>query len=205
MIAPLESITAALIELVNSYGYLGVFLSLLASNATILLPIPGILVIFLAGTYLNPFLVGAAGALGAAFGELTGYAVGAGGRRLFEDKLELRTARKVYNKYGLWTIYLFSAGPLPFDVVGVICGMLRVDLRLFFTLTFAGKATQYMVYANGGRGFSEIASELISGHLNGFSVTAVVLAVVFLGGLALYWKSLLRKELAEERANHLVN
>ena len=64
----------------GNYRYLGVFLVSLLSNATVILPVPGILVIFPYVATLNPVLLGLVGAAGGTVGEITGYMVGYSGR-----------------------------------------------------------------------------------------------------------------------------
>ena len=68
----------------GNYGYLGAFLISLVSSATILLPLPGFLVVFPLGAALNPILVGLAAAGGATIGEMTGYLLGFTGRGIVE-------------------------------------------------------------------------------------------------------------------------
>src|SRR4030042_5097082 len=63
----------------EGYGYLGAFLISLVSCATIILPIPGIDLIFALGDTYNPFLVGLAAGAGSALGELSGYMAGYSG------------------------------------------------------------------------------------------------------------------------------
>ncbi|MEM3522800.1 MAG: VTT domain-containing protein, partial [Candidatus Bathyarchaeia archaeon] len=111
-----------------SLGYLGIFLAELIANSSILFPVPGYLITFAAGAKLNPFLAAFSAGLGASIGELTGYLLGRGSRELLKKRLELERIKKLYNKYGLWSIYIFAAFPFPFDIVGMICGMLKINL-----------------------------------------------------------------------------
>jgi len=60
-------------------GYLGAFLISLLSTATIVSPMPGLLLLMPLGTALNPFLVGLIGAAGGTVGEITGYILGYSG------------------------------------------------------------------------------------------------------------------------------
>ncbi|HLD85636.1 MAG TPA: DedA family protein, partial [archaeon] len=59
-----------LIALIQTFGYLGVFLAMLIVNASVFLPLPGFVIIVAAAAFLNPLLVGVAAALGGAIGEL---------------------------------------------------------------------------------------------------------------------------------------
>ena len=68
---------------VGNYGYLGTFLLSLATNATIILPMPSILMILPLGAIFNPLYIGLAAGLGGALGEMTAYIAGyTGGRYL---------------------------------------------------------------------------------------------------------------------------
>jgi membrane protein DedA with SNARE-associated domain len=62
------------------FGYLGAFLIALVANATIVLPMPGLLLLFALGAALNPVLVGLVSASGGALGEISGYIAGRSGR-----------------------------------------------------------------------------------------------------------------------------
>ena len=53
---------------------------LVVANATLLLPAPGIAVVFAMGSVFNPFLVSLAAGTGAAVGEMSGYAAGFSGQ-----------------------------------------------------------------------------------------------------------------------------
>ena len=63
-------------------GYIGVALISMVSNATIILPVPGVLVAFPLVTALNPALVAIAASTGGIFGEVSGYMAGFGGHGL---------------------------------------------------------------------------------------------------------------------------
>ena len=57
-------------------GFFGAFLIMLIANATVILPAPGLAVIFAMGAVLNPLGVGLSAGLGGALGEVTGYLAG---------------------------------------------------------------------------------------------------------------------------------
>lgn len=184
--------------LVLSYGYFGVFLGLLVSNASIFLPIPGVFIIFFAGAILDPLWVAVAGGLGAAIGELTGYLVGYGGGKLIKDKNSFSIAHNAFRRYGYWTIYVFASLPLPFDVVGILSGMLSVNPLVFFALTFAGKTTAFSLYAFTGRGLTAIVLGLFRGRIDPFAVGFIIIAVGLFGAAFLYWRHLLGRASARD-------
>lgn len=126
-------------------GYIGVFLASLIGSASIIVPIPFFVVIVGAGAVLNPWLVGIAAALGATIGELTSYGVGyASGSVLSEKKKKyeiwFHKAEKWFEKYrGFATVVIFAATPLPFDIIGLVCGAAEYNIKKFLFATLIGK------------------------------------------------------------------
>ena len=131
----------------GNYGYLGAFLAGLISNATIILPVPGILVLFALGTTLNPVLVGLVGAAGGIIGEMTGFMAGYGGREIVQKKGRLYSlAEKWMRRWGGWVIFAFAAFPLPLlDIAGLVAGALGYPLWKFFLIGWVGKSIKYVI------------------------------------------------------------
>ncbi len=146
--------------LIAAFGYAGVFLASLIGNASIILPLPSAIIIFFAGKILDPLLVGVVAAIGGAIGEMTAYALGAGGNYLAEKK---KMARKKglaawftrgnawFRKHnGFLIVFAFSVVPLPHDVIGIICGAIKYDWKKFFAATLLGKIILYTAIAYAG-------------------------------------------------------
>lgn len=133
----------------EEYGYLGAFLISLIANGTIILPMPGLLLLFALGASFNPLLIGLASGLGGAFGEMTGYLAGASGRGVLQDNRAYINAAGWLKKWGMAVIFLFTVTPLPVDVVGIAAGALRYPVWKFLLVCFLGKAILYsgMAYA----------------------------------------------------------
>jgi membrane protein DedA with SNARE-associated domain len=141
------------VTLVSNYGYLGIFLVSLIGSASILLPLPSSIFVFTSGAVLNPFLVGLSAAIGCAIGELTGFAIGTGGRKVMERKWkkQIDSTERLFQKYGgFWIILLFAATPLPDDIVGIVAGTLKYPLKKYFIASFIGKLILNMLLAYGG-------------------------------------------------------
>ena len=138
---------------VSAWGYLGIFIVSLIGDASILFPVPAFAVTFAFGAILNPWLVGIASGLGAAIGELTGYFLGWGGREVIQKKHEkwLKKAQKWTDRYGFFAVLVvFAATPLPDDVVGILSGVVRYDIKKFFLATLIGKMIMRLALAFGG-------------------------------------------------------
>ena len=134
------------IEEFESYGYLGVFLISLVSNATVILPVPGILVIFpLAATY-NPVLVGLIGATGGVIGEITGYLAGYSGRGMVKTGRMYNRVEGWMKRWGAWAIFVFAVTPfLLLDVAGMVAGALRFSFWKFILVAWVGKSLKYII------------------------------------------------------------
>jgi membrane protein YqaA with SNARE-associated domain len=144
------AITAALfiyrdrVAELGNYGYLGVFVISLVCSATIILPVPGMLLIFALGATFNPVFVGLVAAFGGTLGEITGYTFGYSGRRIIGGDRVFIRAEKWIKRWGMLTIFVFSlVPPLPIDVLGIVTGSLRFPLWKFLLGCFLGKAILY--------------------------------------------------------------
>lgn len=128
-----------------SYEYLGVFLVSVVSNATVILPVPGILIAFPLVTALNPALVGLAGSTGGIIGEITGYMVGYGGRGIVPGGRMFDGVERGMKKWGAWVVFVFAVAPfLPLDVAGMVAGALRFPLWKFMLVGWVGKSIKYI-------------------------------------------------------------
>ncbi len=133
------------------YGYPGIFLIALLTNATVFLPAPGIAVVFAMGAVFNPLLVGLAAGAGGALGELSGYLAGFSGQAVVERaELYQRLANWV-KKYGFWAIIVLATIPNPtFDVAGVAAGVLKMPLLKFLLAVLIGVTIKMTLFAYAG-------------------------------------------------------
>ena len=125
-------------------GYLGVFVVSLVSSASVILPVPGLLVIFPLVAVLNPALVALAGSTGGIFGEITGYMAGYGGHGIAHGSKMHTRAEGWMRRWGSWTIFFFAVGPV-FDVAGVIAGAFRYPLWKFILIGWVGKSIKFII------------------------------------------------------------
>ncbi|MBI1978441.1 MAG: DedA family protein [Candidatus Aenigmarchaeota archaeon] len=138
-------VEAIIQNLISNFSYLGVFLSSIITSASIIFPLPGQLVlVFAVLLKLNPLLTSLLTAVGSMIGEMTGYGVGlAGGKiagkRFKGHKKLVKTIKRYYNKYAFLMIFATAFLFFPFDLVGIISGMSRYDVRKFLLAGFLGK------------------------------------------------------------------
>jgi membrane protein YqaA with SNARE-associated domain len=130
----------------QQYAYLGVFIISMLTNATVIVPVPGVVVFIPLLATLNPVLVGIVGAAGGSIGEVTGYMAGySGGKLTKRGRLYTRVKWWMKGRRGNWVLFLFAAGPLPVDVAGVVAGALRFPVWRFMVIVWAGKTIKYVV------------------------------------------------------------
>src|SRR4030042_5349858 len=68
------------VQKIANFGYGGIFIVSILSNATLILPLPGVIFTSAMGAVFNPFWVAIAAGIGAALGETTGYLAGVSGQ-----------------------------------------------------------------------------------------------------------------------------
>jgi membrane protein YqaA with SNARE-associated domain len=129
----------------KDYAYLGVFVVSLASSATVIVPVPGIVVFVPLLMTLNPVLVGLVGAAGSIIGETTAYAAGRSGSSLAKRGKRYEQVAGWMKKRGSLIVFLFAALPiLPMDVAGIVAGALRYPFWKFVLFGWIGKNIKYV-------------------------------------------------------------
>ena len=135
----------------GEYGYLGVFVVTLLATAALVVPVPYIGVIVVAGSFLNPVLVALVAGLAAALGEMTGYLLGLTGRALLPENRWVGLVERGLKRYGLPIIFAAAVVPNPFfDAVGLIAGTSRLPVWKFLVPCFAGKSIRFWLIASFG-------------------------------------------------------
>ena len=139
------------VEQFAAFGYPGIFLIALLANATILLPAPGVAVIYAMGAIFNPLGVGLAAGTGGAIGELSGYLAGFSGQAVVERMDVYNRIKPSVDKYGGWAIMVLSAIPNPFfDVAGIAAGIAKMPIQTFLFFTLIGQLIKMTLFALAG-------------------------------------------------------
>ena len=133
------------------YGYPGVFIFSLISNATILMPVPGAAFAFAMGGVFHPLGVAVAAGSGGALGELTGYLAGFSGQAVIERMDVYVRIRPWVQRYGPWAILVMAAIPNPFfDLVGIAAGVMKMPIGRFLLFCWAGQVIKMIFIAYAG-------------------------------------------------------
>jgi membrane protein YqaA with SNARE-associated domain len=133
------------------YGYPGIFLLSFLAYATVLLPAPGVWVVFTMGSVFNPLGVALAAGTGAALGELSGYLAGFSGQAVIE-RVDIYERLTVWmQKNGSLTILVLAAIPNPFfDLAGVAAGSLKMHVVRFLFWCWIGEIIKMAIFAFAG-------------------------------------------------------
>jgi uncharacterized membrane protein YdjX (TVP38/TMEM64 family) len=139
------------------YGYPGIFILSFLAYATVLLPAPGVAVVFTMGSVFNPIGVAIAAGTGAALGELSGYLAGFSGQAVVE-KVEIYDRLTSWMKrYGSLTVLVLAAIPNPFfDLAGVAAGSLKMHVVRFFIWCWIGEMIKMAIFAFAGAKYLDI-------------------------------------------------
>lgn len=137
-------------SIIHSYGLIGVFLISLVSASTVMVMVPGWVLVTLAGHIYPPFLVGLVAALGYTLGETTAYFLGRGGNYIIEKKklASLDKIKEWFKKHGFIVLPVFAAiPPMPMDLLSFVAGTLKYDFKRFLLGVFIGELAKCMAYA----------------------------------------------------------
>ncbi|NPA93047.1 MAG: VTT domain-containing protein [Chloroflexi bacterium] len=132
----------------QTYGYPGVFLFSLLANASVILPMPSLVLPYVLGAVLSPWGVALAAGTGAALGEITGYIAGWSGKAVVEDSRRYQQVQTWMARYGEWTVLALAFLPLPLmDLAGIVAGATRMPLWRFLLWCWIGKVLKMLAVA----------------------------------------------------------
>jgi len=150
------------IQELQAYGYPGIFLFSILANATILVPIPGVVFTSAMGAVFNPLFVSLATGAGAALGELSGYLAGFSGQAVVEGSARYERVVGWMEKYGDVTILILAFIPNPlFDLAGMVAGILKMPVRKFLLYCVIGKILKMMMFAYAGSWVMSLLEKLL--------------------------------------------
>jgi len=139
------------IQKLQAYGYPGIFLFSILANATILIPMPGVVFTSAMGAVFEPLFVSLAAGTGAALGELSGYLAGFSGQAVVENTARYERVVAWMRKYGDVTILVLAFIPNPvFDLAGAVAGVLKMPVWKFLIYCVIGKILKMMMFAYAG-------------------------------------------------------
>lgn len=186
-------------QLAYNYGYLGVFIISLIGALSIVFPIPYTVVIYMLGSFLDPFLIAISGGFGSAVGEFIGYVLGYFGRIIIneEKRRKMDYMLKIFDRYGPIAVFLFSLTPLPDDLLIIPLGIMRYNPIKFFIVCVMGKTLMCLIVALGGRFSLSIIKSIFGGEGGWIAtiLTFILLTVIVVLMLKTDWERIFLKYL----------
>jgi membrane protein YqaA with SNARE-associated domain len=142
------------IQTAGHWGYLGAAVISFLSSATVILPAPGLAVVFSMGGVLNPVLLGILAGIGSGLGELSGYAAGASGRALISSNRVNPLLERFTTRHTAIALFVLAIFQLPvFDFAGLAAGAMRIRIPVFLASVISGKIIKHVLIAFMGAGF----------------------------------------------------
>ncbi len=183
----------------KSIGYPSAFLLGLIGAASIIIPIPVTVVLLgvAAARIFDPFFLALAFGLGAAVGELTGYAIGYVGRRVVSKKYDrrLNAMLKIFDRYGMIAVFIFALTPLPDDLLFIPMGLVHYSLWKAFIAAVAGKITMSLIITY----FGGAIGGAFTGNWIFAAATTILLVLAVIAMFRIDWEKLANKYLPEKK------
>ncbi len=204
-------------NLAQQYGYFGILLISLIGALSIFFPIPYTVVIFTLGGLkvgeawvFEPVWIALAAGTGSTVGELSGYLLGLGGRKVisgkYKRKMELLV--KFFNKFGPVAIFLFALTPLPDDLLFIPLGVMRYSIVKTVVPAFIGKFFMNLIVAYSGRFSIQILKDIFGvesdwiSAMVGMVLAIALLIIVFILMFKMDWEKLLQNYVDVEEGDH---
>lgn len=119
----------------GNWGYLGAFVISLISNASIILPTPGIAVIAMMTSDFNLLLLGVSAGIGGAIGATSSYIAGMISGEIVSNTRIYRLSLKAMNRFGGAIIFAATLAPfLPMDAASILAGGIRYPFKRYFLI-----------------------------------------------------------------------
>lgn len=199
MISIVEYVSHIAINLIETLGYLGVFIGMTIESACI--PLPSEVIMPFAGfaVYdgkMSLWGITLVGALGNLFGSLIAYFVGLKGGRPFLEKYgkyvlisksRLDMANQWFDRYGHEAVLISRVLPLIRTFISLPAGIAEMDLKKFVLYTFLGSLPWCFVLGYIGVQLGP-NWEIIESYFHILDVIVVIGIITFIGYLTYkYW------------------
>lgn len=135
----------AIQNLITQLSYFGVFAASGIVSASIIIPLPWYLIILGAVLLrLDPILTAIMCGAGSMAGEFICYNIGILGNHIANKQLKkwrtlIKYIKNYFKRYGFLTIFITAFLIFPFDLVSMIAGANRYDIKKYLIAGFLGK------------------------------------------------------------------
>ncbi len=133
------------------YGVVGLFAATFMESSFLPIP-PDLLLILLSA--INPqyaIIYAVVCIIGSLLGSAFGYWIGAKAGRPIIKKLvkpeKIDAAHKLYNKHGVFAVFIAAMTPLPYKLFTITSGMFHVNFKKFMFASLIGRTVRFMSIA----------------------------------------------------------
>lgn len=190
-----------IIEFMEQFGYLGVFLMIALEN--VFPPIPSEVVLTFGGfmttkSDLTVMGVVLAATLGAIAGAIILYLIGLllnvdqmekiidrWGHILKLKREDIQKADHWFDRYGVWTVFFCRMIPIVRSLISIPAGMARMNMLLFLIFTSLGTLIWNIILVNLGAAFGEAWTKVLEYMSIYSSVFYAIFAILFI--LVVFW------------------
>ena len=138
--------------LIQQYGLAGLFGVAFIESSFFPVP-PDVLVIalLLAPDAPSPFWVATICTVGSVLGAGFGWVIGAYGgypllHRLFKEE-KVQAVERLYNRYGVYTIFIAAFTPIPYKVFTIASGVFRYNVLTMMAVSIVGRGARFFAVA----------------------------------------------------------
>ena len=194
-----------IMEVMNTYGYIGILLLIAIEN--IFPPIPSEVILTFGGfmtTTSNMSIIGVivVSTIGSVVGAIVLYGIGVlidvnrlekmvdkWGHILRLTSKDIDKANAWFHKFGVWAVFLGRLVPLVRSLISIPAGMAHMNFAIFLLFTTVGSLIWNSILVSVGAAVGASWSTIV-GYMDTYStITLLVLVVIFVLSLILFLKN----------------
>ncbi|MDW8107067.1 MAG: YqaA family protein [Armatimonadota bacterium] len=148
----MQSLKEWTLNLIHQYGLAGLFGVAFVESSFFPVP-PDVLIValLLAPEPPSPFWVAAICTVGSVLGAGFGWLVGAYGgypllHRMFKEE-KVRAVEQIYNRYGVYAIFIAAFTPIPYKVFTIASGVFRYNILTMMGVSVVGRGARFFAVA----------------------------------------------------------
>lgn len=138
----------------------------------------------------NAYKIAATATISSVLGGCLGYAIGVFGFEVIAKPLlefygymeNFHKFEDAYHQYGAWIVFIAGLTPIPYKLITIASGIVRLDLTIFIIASILARGMRFYLIAWLLKRFGEPMKSFIEKNLNLLSIIFVILLI---GGFAL--------------------
>lgn len=116
--------------------------------------------------------------LGGLIGYLLGLKIGLPATRKFIPSKYLDKIQNTVQENALWAIFLASLSPIPYKFVCITAGALKINMTVFFLISFLGRAKRFLLEGVLIYYFGSQAVEMFTQHKSDMLIISLIVILV---------------------------